>query len=127
MLNADNGWNFMEAEMIGHQGAALNASVGYHLGDFNFTLFVQNPFLAHPKVDSSELVNALVQKQMDIHSAVQGNMLQLTVAWRINRGKKYPFSTTSLVSPCQMCGRKNTPIVRLCICENCRTFAAVNI
>lgn len=89
MLNADNGWNFMEGEMIGHQGAALNASVGYRLGDFDFTLYVQNPFLAHPKIDSSEVVNALVKKQMSIHSLTSGNMVQLSVAWRINRGHKY--------------------------------------
>ena len=37
------------------------------------------------------------------------------------------FYHISLVSLRQMCGRKNTPIVRLCICENRRTFAAVNI
>ncbi len=89
MLNADNGWNFMEGEMKGHQGAALNASVGYRLGYFDFTLYAQNPFLAHPKLDSSELVNALVQKQMSVHSAAWGNMVQLSIAWRINRGKKY--------------------------------------
>ncbi len=89
MLNADNGWHFMEGENIGHQGKALEASVSYSLGDFSFTLYAQNLFLAHPKVESSELINALVQKQMTSRSAVQGNMIQLGIAWRINHGRKY--------------------------------------
>ncbi len=89
MLNADNGWHFMEGENIGHQGMALEASVGYQLGDFYFTLYTKNPFLAHPKIQSSELVNDLVQKQITSRSSAWGNMVQLSIAWRINRGHNY--------------------------------------
>ena len=88
-LYADNGWNFMEGENIGHQGANIVAKVGYRLGDFNFTLYMQNPFLAHPKIDSAELVNALVQKQVTMRNRSMGNRVQLSVAWCINRGKEY--------------------------------------
>ncbi len=89
MLNADNGWHFMEGENIGHQGNALEASVGYSLGDFYFTLYAKNPFLAHPKVQSAEVVNALVQKQTVSRSPAWGNMVQLSIAWRIDRGRSY--------------------------------------
>ncbi len=89
MLNADNGWHFMEGENIGHQGNALEASVGYSLGDFYFTLYAKNPFLAHPKAQSVEVVNALVQKQIVSRSPAWGNMVQLSIAWRIDRGRSY--------------------------------------
>ncbi len=89
MLNADNGWHFMEGENVGHQGMALEASASYSLGNFDFTLYVKNPFLAHPKLESSELVNNLVQKQMTSHSPAWGNMVQFSIAWRINRGHSY--------------------------------------
>ncbi len=49
MLYADNGWNFMEGENIGHNPPSLAASASYHIGDFDFTLYMHNPFMAHPK------------------------------------------------------------------------------
>lgn len=89
MLNVDNGWHFMEGENIGHQGMTLDASISYNLGNFDFTFYAKNPFLAHPKLQSSELVNALVQKQMTSRSPAWGNMVQLSISWRINRGHGY--------------------------------------
>ncbi len=89
MLNAGNGWHFMEGENIGHQGNVLEASVSYSLGNFDFTLYALNPFISYPKLETSELVNVLVQKQMVSRSAVYGNMVQLGIAWRINHGHKY--------------------------------------
>ena len=89
MLYADNGWNFMEGENIGHQGINLQGSVGYRLGNFNLTLYVVNPFIAHPKMQSAELVNALIRKQVSYHNSSMGNMVMLSVAWRINRGREY--------------------------------------
>ena len=89
MLNVDNGWHFMEGENIGHQGMILDASISYNLGNFDFTFYAKNPFLAHPKLQSSELVNALVQKQMTSRSPAWGNMVQLSISWRINRGHGY--------------------------------------
>ncbi len=79
----------MEGENIGHQGINLQGSVGYRLGNFNLTLYVVNPFIAHPKMQSAELVNALIRKQVSYHNSSMGNMVMLSVAWRINRGKEY--------------------------------------
>ncbi len=87
-LYADNGWHFMEGENIGHQAANIQGSVGYRLGDFDLRLYVQNPFMAHPKTQWVEIVNALVQKQVAYRSKAMGNLVQLCVAWRINRGKE---------------------------------------
>lgn len=54
ILYADNGWNFMEGENIGHNPPSLAASASYHIGDFDFTLYMHNPFMAHPKSYSAE-------------------------------------------------------------------------
>ena len=86
---ADNGWNFMEGEMIGHQPMNLTASVSYRIGDFTLSLHMQNPFMAHPKTVSSEIVNAMLRKQIMERSKVYGNVVYLSVAWNISRGKKY--------------------------------------
>ena len=86
---ADNGWNFMEGEMIGHQPINLSASVSYRLGNFNLSLDVQNPFMAHPKTNSAEIVNAMLHKQMTERNSVYGNVVYLSLSWNINRGKKY--------------------------------------
>ena len=47
MLYADSGWNFMEGENIGHNPPSLAASASYHIGDFDFTLYMpSNPQLS---------------------------------------------------------------------------------
>ncbi len=86
---ADNGWNFMEGEMIGHQPMNLTASITYRIGDFTLSLYMQNPFMAHPKTDSAEFVNAMLHKQITSRNSVNGNVVYLNVAWNISRGKKY--------------------------------------
>lgn len=89
MLYADNGWNFMEGENIGHNPPSLAASASYHIGDFDFTLYMHNPFMAHPKSYSAEIVNALLRKQVRGYDNSGGNLLRIGVAWNINRGKEY--------------------------------------
>lgn len=88
-LYGDSGWNFMEGENISHSAPALQASASYHLGNFDFTLSVQNLFVAHPKDYSAEIVNAMVKKQVEGHDSSKGNFVMLGVAWNINRGKEY--------------------------------------
>lgn len=89
MLYADNGWNFMEGENIGHNPPSLAASASYHMGDFDFTLYMHNPFMAHPKSYSAEIVNALLRKQVRGYDNSGGNLFRIGVAWNINRGKEY--------------------------------------
>ncbi len=89
MAYADNGWNFMEGEMIGHQPINLTASVSFRLSNFNLSLHIENPFMAHPKTDSSEIVNAMLHKQIMERNSVYGNVVYLSLSWNINRGKKY--------------------------------------
>lgn len=89
MLYADNGWNFMEGEKIGHNPPSLAASASYHMGDFDFTLYMHNPFMAHPKSYSAEIVNALLRKQVRGYDNSGGNLFRIGVAWNINRGKEY--------------------------------------
>ena len=89
MLYADNGWNFMEGENIGHNPPSLAASASYHMGDFDFTLYMHNPFMAHPKSYSAEIVNALLRKQVCGYDNSEGNLFRIGVAWNINRGKEY--------------------------------------
>lgn len=89
MLYADNGWNFMEGENIGHNPPSLAVSASYHIGDFDFTLYMHNPFMAHPKSYSAEIVNALLRKQVRGYDNSGGNLFRIGVAWNINRGKEY--------------------------------------
>ena len=49
MLYADNGWNFMEERTSGIILLHWQPSASYHIGDFDFTLYMHNPFMAHPK------------------------------------------------------------------------------
>lgn len=89
ILYADNGWNFMEGEHIGHNPPSLAVSASYHIGDFDFTLYMHNPFMAHPKSYSAEIVNALLRKQVRGYDNSGGNLFRIGVAWNINRGKDY--------------------------------------
>ena len=89
MAMADNGWNFMEGENIGHNAPNLQASVGYSIGDFTLTLMAQNLFLSNPKTSSAELVNKFVHKDVYSRSKAAGNLVLLSVAWRFNHGKQY--------------------------------------
>ena len=85
---ADNGWHFMEGENIGHQAANIQGSVGCRLGNFDLNVYVQNPFMDH-QTQRAEIVNALVRKQVAYRDRAMGNLVQLSVAWRINRGKEW--------------------------------------
>ena len=77
ILYADNGWNFMEGELIGHNPPSLAASASYHMGDFDFTLYMHNPFMAHPKSYSAEIVNALLRKQVRGYDNSGGNLFRI--------------------------------------------------
>ena len=79
----------MEGENIGHNPPSLAASASYHIGNFDFTLYMYNPFMAHPKSYSAEIVNALLRKQVRGYDNSGGNLLRIGVAWNINWGKDY--------------------------------------
>ena len=79
----------MEGENIGHNPPSLAASASYHIGDFDFTLYMHNPFMAHPKSYSAEIVNVLLRKQVCGYDNSGGNLFRIGVAWNINRGKDY--------------------------------------
>ena len=50
---------------------------------------MHNPFMAHPKSYSAEIVNALLRKQVCGYDNSGGNLLRIGVTWNINRGKEY--------------------------------------
>ena len=89
MAMADNGWNFMEGENIGHNAPNLQGSVGYSIGDFTLTLMAQNLFISNPKIYSAEIVNRFVHKNVYSRSKADGNLVLLGVTWRFNHGKQY--------------------------------------
>lgn len=88
-LSADNGWRFMEGEMKGLSGGTMNLGAGYRLGNVNITAYWVNPFQRNPLRNRSVIVNRYVGKTTSQYSTDAGNAVQLSVAWRLNRGKKY--------------------------------------
>lgn len=88
-LSADSGWRFMEAEMKGLSGGMVNLNVGYRIGNCNITVYWVNPFQKNPLRNRSIVVNKYVGKTTCQYSKDAGNGVQLSVTWRLNRGKKY--------------------------------------
>lgn len=88
-LSADSGWRFMEAEMKGLNAGMVNLNVGYRIGNCDITVYWVNPFQSNPLRTRSIIVNRYVGKTTCLYSKDAGNAVQLSVAWRLNRGKKY--------------------------------------
>ena len=88
-LSADSGWRFMEGEMKGRSCGTVNLNVGYRIGNCNITAYWVNPFQHNPLRNRSIVVNRYVGKTTSQYSSDAGNAVQLSVTWRLNRGKKY--------------------------------------
>ena len=88
-LAADNGWRFMEAEMKGYNPGVITAAVAYRIGNCNITAYIQNPFRTNPLMSRSVTVSRFVGKTITSRSTDAGNVVRLSVAWRLNSGRKY--------------------------------------
>ncbi len=103
-LSADSGWRFMEAEMKGCNAGTVMGAVGYRIGNCDITVYCVNPFQRNPLKYKSTIVNQWVNKCTSLHSKDAGNAVQLSVAWRLNGGKKYKEAERSLKNKDQVTG-----------------------
>lgn len=87
--HVDNGWNFLEGETKNRQTTVYYLTASYRLGDFNVSLFWQHCFQNRVKMNDAELLNRYVHKTMRMYSGDLGNMLTLSLTWRLSRGREH--------------------------------------
>lgn len=87
--HVDNGWNFLEGETKNRQATVYYLTASYRLGDFNVSLFWQHCFQNRVKMNDAELLNRYVHKTMRMYSGDLGNMLTLSLTWRLSRGREH--------------------------------------
>lgn len=85
----DNGWNFLEGETKNRQATVYYLTASYRLGDFNVSLFWQHCFQDRVKMNDAELLNRYVHKTMRMYSGDLGNMLTLSLTWRLSKGREH--------------------------------------
>ncbi len=87
---ADHGWNFMEGEHRGHQGATWYLSTSYRTPfGLQISLFAQNPFCRNPRTNKTELISRYIQKTVVQHNRDFGNMITLRLTYRFDHGRRY--------------------------------------
>ena len=87
---ADHGWNFMEGEHRGHQGATWYLSTSYRTPfGLQVALFAQNPFCSNPRTNKTELLSRHIQKTVVQHQRDNGNMITLRLTYRLDHGRRY--------------------------------------
>lgn len=87
---ADHGWNFMEGEHRGHQGATWYLSTSYRTPfGLQVALFAQNPFCSNPRTNRTELLSRHIQKTVVQHQRDNGNMITLRLTYRLDHGRHY--------------------------------------
>ena len=87
--NADNGWKFMEGETWSRQGHATYLTCSYRVGNCSVSLYWEHPFEHNPKNNYSELVDAVIKKQMTTRNRDLGNMVHLGFMWKFGKGRKF--------------------------------------
>ncbi|MFZ1235551.1 MAG: hypothetical protein WAR39_00805 [Prevotella sp.] len=93
----DNGWQFMEGEMKGHETNESYLSVSYRLGKGSVSLYWQHPLQNNPRMFSSELTSSYIQKENSIYSRDLGNMVSVNFKWELSKGRKYKTSAPSMI------------------------------
>ena len=87
---ADNGYNWMEGEGQGHQGALWQLNASYRVNSsLTLALYCQRPFSAHPVTMRSELMNRYLHKNFTQRDSDEGNCLMLNLTWNLSRGRQY--------------------------------------
>ena len=84
----DNGWNFLEGETKNRQATVYYLTASYRLGNFNISLYWQHCFQDRVKTNDAEQLNRYVHKTMRAYSGDMGNMLTLSLTWRLSKGRE---------------------------------------
>lgn len=86
---ADNGSRFLEGETKGYSGGDITLKAAYSYKDWQFALIWQQPFQHKYKLFESEVLNRNLQKRTALYSGDACNLVNLTVTWRLTRGRKF--------------------------------------
>lgn len=86
---ADNGSRFLEGETKGYSGGDITLKAAYNYKDWQFALIWQQPFQHKYKLFESEVLNRNLQKRTALYSGDSCNLVNLTVTWRLTRGRKF--------------------------------------
>lgn len=86
---ADNGSRFLEGETKGYSGGDIALKAAYNYKDWQFALIWQQPFQHKYKLFESEVLNRNLQKRTALYSGDSCNLVNLTVTWRLTRGRKF--------------------------------------
>ena len=86
---ADNGSRFLEGETKGYSGGDITLKAAYSYKDWQFALIWQQPFQHKYKMFESEVLNRNLQKTTALYSHDACNLVNLTVTWRLTKGRKF--------------------------------------
>jgi len=86
---ADNGSRFLEGETKGYSGGDIALKAAYSYKDWQFALIWQQPFQHKYKMFESEVLNRNLQKTTALYSRDACNLVNLTVTWRLTKGRKF--------------------------------------
>lgn len=86
---ADNGSRFLEGETKGYSGGDITLKAAYIYKDWQFALIWQQPFQHKYKLFESEILNRNLQKHTALYSGDACNLVNLTVTWRLSKGRKF--------------------------------------
>ena len=86
---ADNGSRFLEGETKGYNGGDIALKAAYSYKDWQFALIWQQPFQHKYKMFESEVLNRNLQKTTALYSRDACNLVNLTVTWRLTKGRKF--------------------------------------
>lgn len=86
---ADNGSRFLEGETKGYSGGDITLKAAYSYKDWQFALIWQQPFQHKYKLFESEVLNRNLQKHTALYSGDACNLVNLTVTWRLSKGRKF--------------------------------------
>ena len=86
---ADNGSRFLEGETKGYSGSDIALKAAYSYKDWQFALIWQQPFQHKYKMFESEVLNRNLQKTTALYSSDACNLINLTVTWRLTKGRKF--------------------------------------
>ena len=86
--HVDNGWSFLEGETRNRQAYAYYLTASYRLGNLTLSLYWQHCFQNKVRTNEAELLNRYVHKTQRMFSGDMGNMVSLSLSWRITRGRE---------------------------------------
>ena len=89
MVQADNGWRWMEGENKNRNGSNLDLSISYQWHNCNISLICSKPFTKTPRLYQSQLIDRYVSKSICTNSQNAGNMIMLNISWNIHKGKLF--------------------------------------